>query len=207
MANRSMQPLREAGTYRCEGCGYLLALHEGEQLPACPLCGSSKFRHTLFDPRDPFGATVETPAAWTRNRQAPNDRPEWLERLADELASEEGCFLAFESDDGSIERVRLQQGWTRIGRSIAAQLRLDDPTVSRRHALIYVDSAGARILDDRSLNGVFVNGQPVELAELVHGDEIRIGRYRLFFVHGGYAGEETAASTERLVSTPEDAVA
>ena len=78
--------------------------------------------------------------------------------------------------------VPLQDGWTRIGRSLSAHIRFDDPTVSRRHALVYCDADGARILDDRSLNGVFRNGDRVELAELEDGDEIGIGRFRVFFV-------------------------
>ena len=36
------------------------------------------------------------------------------------------------------------------------------------------------MLDDRSLNGVFVNGEPVEWGRLRDGDELAIGRYRLF---------------------------
>ncbi|HVD58775.1 MAG TPA: FHA domain-containing protein, partial [Thermoleophilaceae bacterium] len=59
----------------------------------------------------------------------------------------------------------------------------DDPTVSRRHALVYCDDDGARILDDRSLNGVFRNGERIELAELEDGDEVHVGRFRLFFVN------------------------
>ena len=54
--------------------------------------------------------------------------------------------------------------------------------MSRRHALLYRDDAGARILDDRSLNGVFKNGERVELAELSDGDEVAIGRFRLYFM-------------------------
>ena len=76
----------------------------------------------------------------------------------------------------------LQDGWTRVGRSLSAHLRFDDPTVSRRHALVYRDDDGARVLDDRSLNGVFRNGDRVELAELEDGDEIAIGRFRLYFI-------------------------
>jgi pSer/pThr/pTyr-binding forkhead associated (FHA) protein len=38
------------------------------------------------------------------------------------------------------------------------------------------------VLDDRSLNGVFRNGERVELAELEDGDEISVGRYRLYFL-------------------------
>jgi len=41
---------------------------------------------------------------------------------------------------------------------------------------------GVRLLDDRSLNGVFVNGERVEWTTLQDGDEIEIGRYRLNFI-------------------------
>ena len=37
-----------------------------------------------------------------------------------------------------------------------------------------------RVLDDRSLNGVFLNGEIVEWGRLEDGDELAIGRYRLF---------------------------
>ena len=105
--------------------------------------------------------------------------PEWLEEARTALASE-GDYLAFEDD--RVRVVPLQDGWTRIGRSLAAHLRFDDPTVSRRHALLYRDSEGARVLDDCSLNGVFRNGERVELAELEDGDEIAIGRFHLYFM-------------------------
>jgi len=36
------------------------------------------------------------------------------------------------------------------------------------------------VLDDRSLNGVRLNGEPVEWGRLADGDELTIGRYRLF---------------------------
>jgi pSer/pThr/pTyr-binding forkhead associated (FHA) protein len=38
------------------------------------------------------------------------------------------------------------------------------------------------VLDDRSLNGVFVNGDPVEWSSLSDGDELAIGRYRLHVI-------------------------
>ncbi len=76
----------------------------------------------------------------------------------------------------------IAREWTRIGRSLAADVRFDDPTVSRRHALIVRQADGVRVLDDRSLNGVFVNGERVEWRALHDGDEIVVGRYRLHFV-------------------------
>ena len=65
---------------------------------------------------------------------------------------------------------------------VAADVRLDDPTVSRRHALIVRHPQGVRLLDDRSLNGVFVNEARVESRILHDGDEIIIGRYRLTLI-------------------------
>ena len=61
-------------------------------------------------------------------------------------------------------------------------MRFDDPTVSRRHALIVRQPDGVRVLDDRSLNGVFVNGERIEGRLLADGDEIIVGRYRLNFL-------------------------
>ena len=83
---------------------------------------------------------------------------------------------------GAVLVVALAREWTRIGRSLAADVRFDDPTVSRRHALIVRQADGVRVLDDRSLNGVFVNGERVEWRALHDGDEIVVGRYRLHYV-------------------------
>ena len=78
----------------------------------------------------------------------------------------------------------IDAGWAKIGRSSAADLLLDDPTVSRRHALVVrTDEGELRALDDRSLNGLFVNGERVEWAPLKDGDELEIGRYRLYVIN------------------------
>jgi pSer/pThr/pTyr-binding forkhead associated (FHA) protein len=85
-------------------------------------------------------------------------------------------------ESGEWRTVALTREWTRIGRSLAADVRFDDPTVSRRHALIVRQPDGVRVLDDRSLNGVFVNGARIEGQTLKDGDEILVGRYRLSFL-------------------------
>jgi len=86
-------------------------------------------------------------------------------------------------DAGNIDVFPLELGWTRIGRSATADLRLDDPSVSRRHALIVWESGESlRILDDRSLNGIFVNGLLADWGTLLDGDELSIGRYHLFLI-------------------------
>jgi pSer/pThr/pTyr-binding forkhead associated (FHA) protein len=64
---------------------------------------------------------------------------------------------------------------TRIGRRASADIVLDDSSVSRRHALL-LDRDGATVIaDDRSLNGVYVNGRRIREAHLRHGDEVQIG--------------------------------
>jgi hypothetical protein len=65
---------------------------------------------------------------------------------------------------------------------LAANLCLDDSSVSRRHAVLISQPAGHRILDDRSLNGTFVNGTRIEQSDLRNGDVIAIGRVMLLYL-------------------------
>ena len=97
------------------------------------------------------------------------------------MIGEPGQYLAW-VESGGVRVASLEREWTRVGRSLAADVRFDDPTVSRRHALIVRQADGVRVLDDRSLNGVFVNGERVEWRVLSDGDEIVVGRYRLHFL-------------------------
>jgi len=91
-------------------------------------------------------------------------------------------WLLYEDElEPQVAVMPLTQPCTRIGRSLSADVRFDDATVSRRHALVVLDAEGAYVLDDRSLNGVFVNGRRVGRARLRDGDEIRIGRHRLHY--------------------------
>ncbi len=106
--------------------------------------------------------------------------PAWLGRRGPGLSAP-GRYLAFEQD-ARIVVVPVSREWTRIGRSLAADIRFDDATVSRRHALVASEEAGVRVLDDRSLNGILVNGRRVEWSPLVDGDELVIGRHTLYFM-------------------------
>jgi pSer/pThr/pTyr-binding forkhead associated (FHA) protein len=112
---------------------------------------------------------------------APSDRDAQLAQARGQVA-QPGEYLCYE-EGGELRTVALSREWTRIGRSLAADLRFDDPTVSRRHALIVRQHDGVRVLDDRSLNGVFVNGERVEGQLLADGDEIIVGRCRLGYLN------------------------
>ena len=69
-----------------------------------------------------------------------------------------------------------------IGRGLSADLRLDESSVSRRHAILVPRVSGARVLDDRSSNGTFVNGRRVQQADLSDGDVIVVGRVLLRYL-------------------------
>ena len=83
------------------------------------------------------------------------------------------------ADDGAA--FALRAGVTHVGRGIAADVRLDDYTVSARHAIVVCRAAGLRILDDRSTNGTIVNGRRVDEAELHDGDVVVLGRVVLTY--------------------------
>ncbi len=88
----------------------------------------------------------------------------------------EGPHLLLRTGDET-ELVALRGEVTHIGRGLAADVRLDDHLVSRRHAIIVADSGGVRrLIDDRSANGVVLNGRVVAEAELRDGDVIVLGR-------------------------------
>jgi pSer/pThr/pTyr-binding forkhead associated (FHA) protein len=167
--------LAGTGSFRCLDCDYVVTLAADDRLPTCPGCGGERFaRASLFgDPR--LAAASPPPAAASEVASGT-----WLAEARDAIA-EPGQYLAFR--DGEEVRVApLTREWTRIGRSLAADVRFDDPTVSRRHALIVRQADGVRVLDDRSLNGVFVNGERVEWSVLSDGDEIVVGRHVLRFL-------------------------
>jgi pSer/pThr/pTyr-binding forkhead associated (FHA) protein len=173
-----------AGSFRCARCDYALTLNGSEVLPDCPGCGGREFvRASLFSTeRIPAGAgAAESDRSEGTLLEPPGpDRAAWLTRAREQI-EQPGEYLCYE--DGTEHRtVALTREWTRVGRSLAADVRFDDPTVSRRHALIVRQPDGVRLLDDRSLNGVFVNGARVDGRVLQDGDEIIVGRYRLAFV-------------------------
>jgi predicted nucleic acid-binding Zn-ribbon protein len=163
-----------SGTFFCASCGSQLSLRENDQLPECPRCGAAEFqRDSIFEPMQEHGQTAEMAIEETAST------PEWID-LARALLPREGRYLACRKDDGEIQVFPIETGWTRIGRSANADIRLDDPSVSRRHALIVSELPDSlRVLDDRSLNGVFLNGEIVDWGRLADGDELAIGRFHL----------------------------
>jgi pSer/pThr/pTyr-binding forkhead associated (FHA) protein len=129
----------------------------------------------------PVAGTGMLPVAPVPSAEPPREeRPGWVEEARASIEAP-GKYLAYE-ESGTRIVVPVAREWTRIGRSLAADVRFDDATVSRRHALVVSQADGVRVLDDRSLNGVYVNGRRVEWSPLGDGDEIVVGRHRIFFL-------------------------
>jgi len=179
--------LAGTGSFRCDVCGYVLTMTTEAVLPECPGCTGASFTRTSLFGTARFKRATPTDAD-TADREAQLD-----EVLGD--LDEPGRFLVFQ-DGGTMRTMMLGSDSMRIGRSLSADLRFEDPTVSRRHAVLVGEPDGVRVLDDRSLNGVFVNGQRISSHALRDGDEILIGRYRLRFVDRVTAG--AIAGTEAL---------
>jgi predicted RNA-binding Zn-ribbon protein involved in translation (DUF1610 family) len=182
--------LAGAGSFRCNECGFAVALNALDEVPKCPNCGNARFaRASLFDTH----GVDETPTLHDSNDL------QWLDAVREEL-EEPGHYLAVRDDEGRVSVLPLLEEWIRIGRSLTADIRFDDPTVSRRHAIIVRQEDGPRVLDDRSLNGVFLDGERVEWGELEDGSELIIGRYRLFFLDNPNARAGVGDSSDRAAA-------
>lgn len=81
-------------------------------------------------------------------------------------------------------RFLLDQPVTSAGRHPDSEIFLDDVTVSRRHAEFRLEGDGFTVVDVGSLNGTYVNREPVDSAVLANGDEVQIGKFRLVFLTG-----------------------
>ena len=82
-------------------------------------------------------------------------------------------------------RLVLDKPITTAGRHPESDLYLDDVSVSRRHAEFEVLATNdVHLTDVGSLNGTYVNRQPVDSATLADGDEIQLGKFHLVFATG-----------------------
>ncbi len=90
-------------------------------------------------------------------------------------------------------RFQLDKDLVSAGRHPDSDIFLDDVSVSRRHAEFRRVGEGFEVVDVGSLNGTYVNREPIESSPLTGGDEIQIGKFRLVFLTGSTPG--TAGSS------------
>jgi pSer/pThr/pTyr-binding forkhead associated (FHA) protein len=104
--------------------------------------------------------------------------PRTTRHSVDAGAQTAGRFLR--ADDDTL--VPVMGTVTRLGRSLSADVEIDEPSVSRRHALIVRQDGQTYLLDDGSRNGTWHNGVRVDRAVLSDGDTIDLGTARLSYV-------------------------
>jgi len=80
--------------------------------------------------------------------------------------------------------LEVPEGQFVIGRSSKCQLSIDDPLISRQHAVLTVQNGVAHVEDLGSRNGVLVNGKRISgTAAIAEGDTITVGSQAMT-VHG-----------------------
>jgi diguanylate cyclase (GGDEF)-like protein len=85
-----------------------------------------------------------------------------------------------------------------IGRDADCDLKIDDPSVSRRHARIQPGLDGHYAVDLQSTNGTFVNDRPATMYKLKDGDYLRVGNWIFRYLTGGNVEAEYHEEIYRL---------
>ncbi len=102
-------------------------------------------------------------------------------RAIPERMASRGHYLAL-SDGEETRLIKLRSNITHIGRGLTADLRFEDQRVSRTHAIIVFHGRFARLLDNRSTGGTFVNGRRMVAGNIQHGDVIQVGPAVMQFI-------------------------
>ena len=101
-----------------------------------------------------------------------------------EALSSGSALLVVKRGPNAGSRFQLDKEVVSAGRHPQSDIFLDDVTVSRRHAEFRRTSEGFEVSDVGSLNGTYVNREPIESSSLANGDEVQIGKFRLVFLTG-----------------------
>ena len=116
------------------------------------------------------------------------------DRAAVEALPPHSALLIVQHGPNAGARFLLDAPRVTSGRDPAADIFLDDVTVSRKHAEFVGESGRFTVRDVGSLNGTYVNRTRIDDAVLQAGDEVQIGKYRLTFHPSPRRGEDSAAS-------------
>ena len=92
------------------------------------------------------------------------------------------AFIRIYLKDVLKHQVELDAERLSIGRADDNDIVIDDPGVSSRHAELLRTDSGYEIADNRSTNGVFVNGRRVQRQKLKYWDEIQIYNHVLKYM-------------------------
>jgi len=115
--------------------------------------------------------------------QASDPSEEELAVSADDVPTEGGVLVVKRGPNAG-SRFVLESDVVTVGRHPDSDIFLDDITVSRRHVEIVPTDDGFLVRDAGSLNGTYLNRQRIDSAMLSTGDELQVGKFKLFFFQG-----------------------
>jgi pSer/pThr/pTyr-binding forkhead associated (FHA) protein len=87
--------------------------------------------------------------------------------------------------DNQVKAVELPDRQVMIGRSLKNDIPLSDGLLSRKHCSIVPVAGGYRLLDLKSSNGTYLNGEKIEKVDLASDDIIEIGQSVIVFMEDG----------------------
>jgi pSer/pThr/pTyr-binding forkhead associated (FHA) protein len=143
--------------------------------------------------------SLETPASTDDTTAASSSAAPVAQALMDK--AEQPAHLILRNDGGDVlQEYTLEKTETSIGRAPTSDILLSkDKLTSRRHATVKHENGNYVIVDERSANGTFVNGQQIEEMSphtLQNGDHIGIGEHELVFQ--AYQSESSGADIESM---------
>ena len=175
----------------------------GQQNPAdarfCARCG-----HELLRPGEPV-SVPERAAEQTSTlnisaigaaleSETPEDPGEVEAGAAVDSLPGGSALLVVKRGPNAGSRFLLDSEVTTAGRHPDRDIFLDDVTVSRRHAEFRREGSGYTVHDVGSLNGTYVNREPIDAAPLSGGDEVQIGKFRLVYLTAAVRAGTSGAS-------------
>jgi pSer/pThr/pTyr-binding forkhead associated (FHA) protein len=109
------------------------------------------------------------------------------------------AYLVVTLDGVEIQRRKLDETVV-VGRSLEADIAVEDLAISRRHCQFEPEGDRWAVVDLKSRNGTRVNSHSVERQVLKEGDVVSIGHTRIAYHAGKFVGPRPADPTEALMS-------
>ena len=175
----------------CTNCGH----RNPDEANFCSQCG------TRLESAEPsVESTATTSIAGVSDAAAKSDTSDRQLNAVDAAAVDAlptgHALLVVQRGPGSGSRFLLDKDVISAGRQPDSDIFLDDVTVSRRHVEFRREGEIFSVHDVGSLNGTYVNREPVDSAALAGGDEVQIGKFRLVFLTGRRSSGGEAATEE-----------
>jgi FHA domain len=149
----------------CSRCGGDVPKGPGGAAVTCPHCGATQ--------PDPSWTLPFTPAGISTLESSRGE--------SGGLAPGKKYALVVVSGRSPGQVIAIDKPRVILGRA-HCDIVLEDPELSRQHALIAINGTNVRLEDLNSTNGTFVGGERVAQVDLSDRSEFRIGGHELVFV-------------------------